>query len=131
MSRRPRPTCFISRREMTVRSTKQSSNPTRLNGLTGAVAVLFFAAVMCGSAVGGTLRVGLGTDAFTLDPHALNSGSTTLVVRQIYEALVSYGKDLEKAPALAMEWSNPEPTRWRFHLRPNVRFHDGAEFDAD
>jgi peptide/nickel transport system substrate-binding protein len=84
-----------------------------------------------GSGSAASLRVGLATDVATMDPHALNAGSTTLVLRQVYEPLVGRGKDWRKAPALALEWSNPEPTRWRFRLRPNVRFHDGSTFDAD
>ena len=35
------------------------------------------------------------------------------------------------APALAESWETPEPTRWRFHLRNNVKFHDGSPFTAD
>ncbi len=77
------------------------------------------------------LRVGLGTDAATMDPHAVNAGSTTLVLRQIYEPLVGRDQDFARAPGLALEWSTPEPNRWRFRLRPNVRFHDGSTFDAD
>jgi peptide/nickel transport system substrate-binding protein len=97
----------------------------RVVGVIGALA--FFS----DPAIGGALRVGLSTDAATMDPHALNAGSTTLVLRQIYESLVARGRDNQKVPALATGWSHPEPTRWRFRLRPNVRFHDGSAFDAD
>ncbi|HEX9465424.1 MAG TPA: ABC transporter substrate-binding protein [Alphaproteobacteria bacterium] len=66
-----------------------------------------------------------------MDPHALNAGSTLFVTRSIYEPLVGRGKLNEKVPALAVEWTQAEPSRWRFVLRRNVRFHDGAPFDAD
>ncbi|QCR38229.1 ABC transporter substrate-binding protein [Nissabacter sp. SGAir0207] len=36
----------------------------------------------------------------------------------------------EAQPALATQWQRLDETRWRFTLRPNVRFHDGAAFDA-
>ena len=34
-------------------------------------------------------------------------------------------------PALAESWETPEPTRWRFHLRKGVKFHNGDPFTAD
>lgn len=98
-------------------------------GRRAAVAALGLAMAAPGAAE--TLRVGLGTDAATMDPHAVNIGATTLVLRQIYEPLVGRSPSFEREPALAVEWSNPEPTRWLFRLRPGVRFHDGSPFDAD
>lgn len=95
---------------------------------------LLIVAVAAGAAAataGETLRVGLGTDAATMDPHAVNVGATTLVLRQIYEPLVGRSPSFEREPALAVRWSNPEPTRWLFDLRRDVRFHDGSAFDAD
>lgn len=78
-----------------------------------------------------TLRVAMAVDAGTLDPHALNAGSTAMMTRQVYEPLVGRGRAMEKVPGLALAWTLEEPTRWRFRLRPGVRFHDGAAFDAD
>ena len=97
--------------------------------LSAAIAVGLAIAPAGASAI--SLRVALSTDAATMDPHGINSGSTTLVLRQIYEPLVGSGKHLEPVPALAVAWSNPEPTSWRFKLRPDVRFQDGSTFDAD
>ena len=34
-------------------------------------------------------------------------------------------------PALAERWEIVEPTRWRFHLRKGVKFHNGEPFTAD
>lgn len=78
-----------------------------------------------------SLQVGVAGDSGTLDPQSLNAGNTTMVTRQIYEALVGRGRNMERMPALAVSWSLQEPTRWRFYLRPNVVFHDGAAFDAE
>lgn len=77
------------------------------------------------------LRVAIAVDAGTLDPHALNAGSTAMMTRQVYEALVGRGQEMEKVPALAQSWTLEEPTRWRFRLRPGVVFHGGETFDAD
>ncbi len=39
--------------------------------------------------------------------------------------------DLAIRPALAESWEQVTPTRWRFNLRPDVRFHNGNPFTAD
>jgi peptide/nickel transport system substrate-binding protein len=94
---------------------------------------VFFSLLAAGTpvVVAAPLQVAIGGDAGTLDPHALNSGSTTIVTRQVYETLVSRDRGMAKAPGLASSWSLEEPTRWRFILRRGVQFHDGAVFDAD
>ena len=78
-----------------------------------------------------TLRMATSVDAATLDPHATNALFTYLVVAQIYEPLIHRGDDLKLQPGLATRWEQPEPTRWRFHLRPDVRFAGGETFDSD
>lgn len=82
------------------------------------------------TAAGTTLHVGLATEPVTFDPHGMNAGSTTLVNRSIFEALVGRGKDMEKVPQLATSWSRVGPRRWRFVIRPGVHFHDGSLLTA-
>jgi peptide/nickel transport system substrate-binding protein len=78
-----------------------------------------------------TFRMSVSGDANTMDPHSQNAGNVTLVLRQIYEPLVQRGKTMELQPALAVRWTLMEPTRWRFNLRPDVKFSNGNAFDAD
>jgi peptide/nickel transport system substrate-binding protein len=78
-----------------------------------------------------TFRMATTSDAATLDPHANNAFSTYLVTGQVYESLTRRTPDLAVEPELALAWQQVEPTRWRFSLRPGVRFHDGAPFSAD
>lgn len=70
-------------------------------------------------------------DIVTLDPVGVNETHTLALLGAVYEPLVRRGRALEIEPALATRWEVVSPTRWRFHLRPNVRFHDGRPFTAD
>jgi len=78
-----------------------------------------------------TLRFASAFDPQSLDPHALALLYQTRVVSQIYESLVARDRNFAIEPALAVSWQQLEPKRWRFKLRPNVKFHDGASFTAD
>src|ERR1700681_1043875 len=78
-----------------------------------------------------TFRYAYRVDPASLDPHALAETFTLSWLGQIYEPLVGRGKNLELVPALATKWEQPDPKTWRFHLRPNVKFHGGEAFIAD
>ncbi|WP_416898036.1 MAG: ABC transporter substrate-binding protein [Minwuia sp.] len=70
-------------------------------------------------------------DANSMDPYNLNETFTLGYLGNVYEGLVRRGADLSTEPALAESWEIVEPTRWRFHLRKGVKFHDGRDFTAD
>jgi peptide/nickel transport system substrate-binding protein len=78
-----------------------------------------------------TLRYANQGDLKSLDPYTLNETTTHAHLAQIYEGLVARDKELKIVPALAESWETPEPTRWRFHLRKGVKFHNGDPFTAD
>lgn len=78
-----------------------------------------------------TLRVATGFDPQSMDPHALALLYHARVIYQIYESLVGRDANMKLEPALALTWSQPNPTTWRFKLRPDVKFHDGTPFTAD
>src|SRR4029077_3578129 len=42
-----------------------------------------------------------------------------------------HSRKLESEPGLAVSWENAEPSVWRFHLRPNVKWQDGTAFTAE
>ena len=92
-----------------------------------AVALIFVAAPVDAK----TLRWSSAGDILTLDPHAQDENLVNGFLSQIYESLVGRDKQMKVVPALALSWSNPQPTVWRFRLRPNVKFHDGTPFSAD
>ncbi|MGH8766160.1 MAG: ABC transporter substrate-binding protein [Burkholderiales bacterium] len=87
--------------------------------------------LLTASAPAAPLRWAAQNDALTLDPHAQNHATTIAILGHAYEALVRYGRDFRIEPALAVSWETLSPTQWRFNLRRNVRFHDGAAFTAD
>jgi peptide/nickel transport system substrate-binding protein len=85
----------------------------------------------CGGLEAKTLRYSSQGDIVTIDPHAQNEGFTNAYLDNIYEPLVTRGKELKVEPCLALSWQAVNPTTTRFKLRPNVKFHDGAPFTAD
>lgn len=79
----------------------------------------------------GTLRAGLDVDAGTADPRLMQDTSAYRLMELVFDGLVVLDPKVNPQPALATEWSNPDPTTWEFQLRPNVKFHDGTPFTAD
>jgi peptide/nickel transport system substrate-binding protein len=78
-----------------------------------------------------TLHWSYQGDATSMDPMALNETFTLGFQGNIYETLAGYDGNLKLTPLLAESWENPEPTKWVFHLRKGVTFHDGSPFTAD
>jgi peptide/nickel transport system substrate-binding protein len=78
-----------------------------------------------------TLRYANQGDLKSLDPYTLKESTTIAHHSHVYEGLVARDKELRLIPALAESWEILEPTRWRFHLRKNVKFHNGDSFTAD
>jgi peptide/nickel transport system substrate-binding protein len=78
-----------------------------------------------------TLRYANQGDLKSLDPYTLNETTTHAHLGQVFEGLTTRDKDLKIIPALAESWETPEPTRWRVHLRKNVKFQNGDPFTAD
>jgi len=78
-----------------------------------------------------TLRWASQGDPQTMDPHSQNESMTNMMNGQVYEKLTSRDRTLVIKPSLATEWQQVNPLLWRFKLRPNVKFHDGAPFSAD
>jgi peptide/nickel transport system substrate-binding protein len=70
-------------------------------------------------------------DARAMDPYTFNETVQNSLLSNIYEHLVEHSRKLELEPGLAVSWENTEPTVWRFHLRPNVKWQDGSAFTAD
>src|SRR5436190_4416723 len=80
----------------------------------------------------GALIVAEAADVLSLDPVRATDSESIEVGGLIFEGLVRWkagSTDVE--PNLATRWEVSENgKRWRFYLRPNVRFHDGTPLDA-
>jgi peptide/nickel transport system substrate-binding protein len=93
------------------------------------LSILLAAAI--GHAQAKTLRWSTQGDPQTMDPYSQNEQLTNNVNGQVYEKLVDRDKQLNIVPFLALSWQQVNRQTWRFKLRPNVKFHDGAPFTAD
>jgi ABC-type transport system substrate-binding protein len=62
-----------------------------------------------------------------------SDGETLRACLQVYDSLLGFEFGGTKVvPALAETWeSNADATEWTFHLRQGVKFHNGADFDAN
>jgi ABC-type transport system substrate-binding protein len=87
---------------------------------------------------GGTLRVAMREAPESLDPCAgagelqVDSLARWNLMRLIFETLVTVDDRGRIHPGLAVEWqAAPGNQRWRFRLRPGVKFHDGSTLTAE
>jgi len=88
---------------------------------------------------GKTLIVGQALEPTLYDPNRQYSYETYRVDKHIYESLVAEDLSVPASqgippiiPGLATSWEiNNDATVFTFHLRPNVKFHDGTPFDAE
>jgi peptide/nickel transport system substrate-binding protein len=89
------------------------------------------AAGLGGSASAATFRWANAADSNSMDPYARQETFLLSFDSNIYEPLVRRDKDLKLEPALAVSWTQTDPTTWRFKLRQGVKFSDGTPFNAD
>lgn len=83
-------------------------------------------------AKGDTLTIAAPSDAKTLDPHGTPESSSHSVMKQIYEALVTYDDNQNIVPLLAEKWEALEGNYgYKFTLKKGVKFHNGEELKAD
>ncbi|HXX39993.1 MAG TPA: glutathione ABC transporter substrate-binding protein [bacterium] len=78
-----------------------------------------------------TLTIGLAADAVSLDPFNTNDNLSLTVERCVYDGLVGFTPDYKLRPELATSWeASKDAKTFTFHLRPNVKFHDGTPLNA-
>lgn len=67
----------------------------------------------------------------SLDPAISSQVSAIALCSMVYEMLVEPDNDFNLHPMLATSWESTDATKWTFHLRPDVTFHDGSPLTAE
>ena len=99
----------------------------RTLGMTAGVACLLAA----GLADAKTLRLNIEADPAMIDPVTYSELVSGNILRNVYEGFTRLDKDGNITPGLALRWeADADNMGWRFHLRPNVKFHSGKTFGA-
>ncbi|MEO8376173.1 MAG: ABC transporter substrate-binding protein [Candidatus Sumerlaeota bacterium] len=79
-----------------------------------------------------TLVYGFASTFKTFDPAKVVYAQEAAIIMQVQEGLLVFDENLQPKPCLATSWETPDHcTSWVFHLRPNVKFHDGFPFNSD
>lgn len=95
------------------------------------LAVCAALATSCSRPASPALRIGVDVDAGTLDPRLMRDTTAYRVVNLVHDGLVRLDRTLKPRPGLAESWDKPDPKTLLFHLRGDVRFHDGTPFTAE
>jgi peptide/nickel transport system substrate-binding protein len=84
-----------------------------------------------GPVPGDMIVTGTIGDASNLLPALASDASSFDIIGLVYNGLVRYDKDLKIEGELASSWEiSPDGLQIVFHLRPGVKWHDGADFTA-
>jgi peptide/nickel transport system substrate-binding protein len=71
------------------------------------------------------VTVALDQTPDNLDPRIGQNAASQRLDALMFNSLVRKNENLEVVPDLALGWEIPDPTTYVFHLRDDVRFHDG------
>lgn len=104
--------------------------------------LLIISCTACGSKDNGTtqqdnsgrtdVKYGLTSDIASLAPVYTTDQISTILYRQLYDTLIVKGKDGNWAPKLAESWSlSDDEMTYTFHLRQDVKLHDGSNMTAE
>ncbi len=101
----------------------------------GLILVLGIAVTACGPAAGEeeetTLNIGEG-EITAIDPHKQRDMRTGRTLAHAFESLAQWSEEGELIPWLAESWDvEDNGSTFIFHLRTDVKFHDGTQFDAE
>ncbi len=97
--------------------------------LSGIVALL-----MCFSGVSHAadkpLRVALPMFPTAANPFEVIVQPPIFALTPIFDALTRIDATGQATPSLALKWDTPDSLTWRFHIKPDLRFSNGAALDA-
>nr|WP_050453368.1 glutathione ABC transporter substrate-binding protein GsiB [Candidatus Burkholderia verschuerenii] len=68
----------------------------------------------------------------TMDPYDANDTLSQAVAKSFYQGLFGFDKDMKIQPVLATSYeASPDAKVYTIHLRKDVKFHDGTDFNAE
>ena len=80
---------------------------------------------------GDTLRIGhYDMPAQFGMPYGTFGANGALPLMAVYDAITFVDGNGNTKPGLALSWESTDPNTWVFKLRPGVKFHNGAPFNA-
>jgi peptide/nickel transport system substrate-binding protein len=79
---------------------------------------------------GGTITTSIQNEPDMLDPNIQISNVDHMVGTALYHSLVEYDVNYNLVPKLAKSWEYPNPKTAIFHLRDDVKFHNGRKMTA-
>ncbi len=77
------------------------------------------------------VTLALDSPPINLDPRIGVDAYSERLDQLLFNSLVRKGEQSDILPDLALSWEIPDPTTYVFHLRRDVRFHDGTLLTAD
>ncbi len=83
------------------------------------------------SAEGSTLRFGTDAEPIGFDPHTISAVASLRLISQMYNTLIDVDENLNVIPELATSWEQPDEVTYVFHLRDDVKFHNGRGMTAE
>src|SRR5690242_20348595 len=96
-----------------------------------AMAAMCFALTGVAATAQTTLRIGLAEDPDILDPTLARTYVGRIVFASFCDKLFDIDEKLNVVPQLALGYETaPDGLSVTIKLRPNVKFHDGEEFNA-
>src|SRR5258706_459509 len=82
------------------------------------------------SADPGVVTIAIDQTPDNLDPRIGQNAASQRIDSLIFNSLVRKNENSDLIPDLALRWEIPEPTTYVFHLRDDVRFHEGGRGDV-
>ncbi|MFI6451317.1 ABC transporter substrate-binding protein [Streptosporangium amethystogenes] len=78
-----------------------------------------------------TLRIGMASDAQSLDPPNFSLTADFIRLDLIYERLVKLDPNGKPIPGLATSWEQNSDTEWTFTIRDGITFTDGTDLTPE
>jgi len=81
---------------------------------------------------GDTLIIGDFIEPDFINPILTHSTISAVLKGIVFDGLIKLNNNMEPAPSLALWWENSaDGLTWIFHLRRDVKFHDGVKLSAE